>query len=118
MKLLVRPVCAKPYLLLDIAHMLEFLILFCDGNFKNLHFSYRGAVIETAILLGALKIFCKLLHTLAGLGFKVWFYTVKGLIIHSLDIVLESMLVVLVVVLISSMLLLFYSFSIIYYKSD
>ena len=68
MTLLGHPVCVKPYLLLEIPHLLVFFVCFWDDRFKKLHELYQGTYIVTAIVLGALYMVCKLLQTLSELG--------------------------------------------------
>ena len=88
--------------------MLDFLIHFWDENFKNFHGSDQGANIDTAIVLGALHLVCKILQTLSELGCKLWVSTVKGMILHYLYIGPETMLDFFVVVVLSVLLLLFF----------
>ena len=88
--------------------LLDFLIQLYDNSFKNKHGADQGAVIGTALVLGALQIFYKLLHNIDELEFKCWISTVKDMIHHFFNIGIEPILIVLVVVVISALLLLFY----------
>ena len=93
MTLLVKPVYVKPYIMLEIPHILEFFIRFWDENFQKLHGLDQGSDIGNTTVLDELHIVVNILQTLANIRCILWFSTVKCMILHSLYIVFDAMLV-------------------------